>query len=504
MRWTRLQRSSAIFAFIIGLLCIAALAVLNIGNTPEASADWRHTTKALNFLLPLAIFCELLVLLVLKLYKPGRHYYMVIIFLAAGIACLLLPRHFPGYFALSWQAQYLLSFLWGTGFLLPGIACLMLARGPAWLTWIFCSLGSILIALGAGEYFLLATQQAPDGIQSAYSYRETDASGAEAEIHQLAINECGVGPMIKGRPYSYRHHATKFDEPVYDVQYGINQHGHRAAPEGRPDADCSLLIFGCSFAFGYGLENEQTWVWQLARLLGNNWQLENYAQNSYGAGQMLCLLEHNLILPQTAQKRFALFLAIEDHLRRNEIIYGMPHYSLGRDGIPQEGGQPRFGWLNSLPLRMNGSQLARTISAGAVHSLTKVYPEYTGLYLAMLARSAKLLREKHATRLIVLLWPDIEYLKPALEKLDIPVLSAADAFPDWNRDFGASYAIAPFYDMHPNLRATSRLAAWLAAYLEKQSGRQSPPHSQLIMFPDNPIAKTSSQRNRLALYGIPS
>lgn len=103
--------------------------------------------------------------------------------------------------------------------------------------------------------------------------------------------------------------------PVFDVTYTIDSWGNRSAPEapGRP----AVVFFGCSFAFGAGVEDDETLPWQFALDVGGQFDVVNAALSGYGAHHMLRMLEIGLLdgrVPSGVARAF--YSAIPDHVRR--------------------------------------------------------------------------------------------------------------------------------------------------------------------------------------------
>lgn len=457
----------------IGLWILAgvstlALIVANLGNTEAATDEWQYTTRILNQSLPIVIGGALIFLF---LYPRCKSFCarLSLLFLWAGLGCVLIPELSNNYHNSSWQMQYFFSLVWSLAFLFLGIASFLLAEGRVFKIWGFCAIGSFLIGLSSAEFFLLGTSQAGDGIDESPNQSKYQADKKILLYSPWKSGVCGSALEAAGQPYAFIHHSRKFDETLFDVKYDINDRGHRQMPIADRGAPNDLLIFGCSYSFGHGLENDETWAWQLASRLGRTWQVENYAQNGYGASQMLCMLEHDLVAPLNGKRRFALFLSIAHHVRRNEFFPDSPHYIIRDGSFLSLEGEPRYAWLTRLPRTMNGSQLAGAISQIGTKIILENHPEFLQTYLSIIIKSGQLLKEKYNTQLVVLLWPDIEFLKPELEKADIPVLFARNALTDWEKDGGASYMIHPLYESHPNARASIALGEWLAAWFEKRA-----------------------------------
>ena len=83
------------------------------------------------------------------------------------------------------------------------------------------------------------------------------------------------------------------------------------APGDQTPPRVDLLTIGCSFTWGHGLENEETFTEGLRRRLGVT--AANFAMGSYGTVHSLLLLRRHLDL----RPRVVVYGFIDDHLRRN-------------------------------------------------------------------------------------------------------------------------------------------------------------------------------------------
>lgn len=446
------------------------LAGLNYFTSPEASPEWKYTLKWLNLILvPCAgIGCFIPAIFVLRTLASGR-YGRLLEAASACLCCVFLacPLLFQDSHYLDWKWQYFLSACWAGTFLLAGVFLfLQTRRANEMAALCLCLAGSLCLGVAAMEAALLFSSQPADGIENLSASSRYRAGGAK---------QASLAPGQKALqlpPNAEAHREARFGQDLFDVKYTHDENGWRILPERHAGAANDLLLFGCSFTFGYGLEDTQSWPWQLAELLGPNWDLENYSANGFSANQMLNLLEHGQIQPLTGQNRYALFLAIRDHLRRNEFFPNAPHYRLNAAGAAEEGGKGRFVWAHRLPELFNGSQLAREASSFIAQLAIKNEAPQK-LYLAMIEKSAKILRGNYDATLIVLLWPDIEDLAPQLQERGIKVLLARSLLPDWDTppDPGWKYRIERRYEGHPNLKAATELAEGLARYFRQLPDR---------------------------------
>lgn len=454
-----------------GVLLLAALGFiygLNLAGPDSPSPEWTYTIRQLNrFALP---GLWILLAMLLAWCAVSRRSALVsrtacILFSLGACLFIALPQLSASIYHISWLGQYFLSFCWLLGWLCAAMLIFAIATrlGPA-LATLCCLAGSILFACAAVEGYLLFTSQPADGIANASAQSRYAVTG-QAVPEPVAWEGfvCGSRYATHEQPTLVAHRVDKFGEPVFDVQYSLRPNNRRIMPQSQQDARYDLLLFGCSFTFGHSLEDEQTWPWQLATLLGSQWRVENYAMTGWSINQSLCLLEHDLVERPDGRENFAIFLAIRDHIRRTDFYPGTPVYHLDENGAAAAGGKPAFNTLHRLPEIFNGSQLAREISGWASNIIMGHPERMVALYRALLKKTDQLLREKYNTRLIVLLWPDIESVAPEIRALGMPVLDAKAMMPDWDQN-PSRYYISPF-DGHPNARAAAALAKGIAAYL---------------------------------------
>lgn len=459
---------------IVDLLGLGILLVLNFFTGENSSEEWLYTLKWINIfglaiLIGLAVFLGAWGFAILLRSRYGR---MVWVWCAAICAIMFaIPFAMPDYQHITWPYQYFLSLCWGCGLLAGSLSLFSAAsRRSSFTASLMCLAGSIGMGLAALELALLFSSQYADGME----YKNSQSKHAQLENgipeeQSWMPWQCGRRPAAPGNPLPAFHRLATKGRDLFDVKYTFNSKGWRITPEADPDAENDLMIFGCSFAFGLGLEDEQTWPWKLANLLGRDWQVDNYSASGWSINHTLCMLEHHLIEKPTGKNRYALFLAIDHHLRRNEIFPGTPHYELEESGSAIQGGKPRYNFALTLPHTFNGSQLARDFGSFVISAVMKNPEDAVRIYLAMIRKSADILEKEYQTKLVVLLWPDMENLKERLEAMGITAILARPMLAEWDtpEDYGYKYRISRLYEPHPNDAATSELATGLARYFEE-------------------------------------
>lgn len=459
-----------IFSGAIGIVAALVLVFANANQAP--SEEWLYTTEILNRVLPFLIILALIFAIANPCkFKPTPKTITGLLFLLASCLCLAVPIFSAEAQYLPWKDQLLLSSCWSGAFICFGIFLFIAASSyGAILTWLGCIFGSLSLGLGCLELALLLTEQPADGFYDASAASQFALNGeAMHEGDNWISGVCGHSPVARDKPYAIAHKLQRYDKAFFDVKYSFNELGHRQLPR-HVDAPNALALFGGSFTFGHGLMDEATWAWRLAKILGPQWNLENYAANGFGAHQMLCQCENDLIDFGNARHRYALFLALNHHIRRNEFFPNQPHYTVDAVGDVKREGKAQYSWLASLAWQLNGSQLAREAQNLATALLLKQkQPDLVNAYLALLKKGAAILANKYNARLTVLLWPDTEYLAPELKKANIPVLFARDFLFAWETDEGARWRIDPRYEAHPNEAASMEIAKGLAAYFESMA-----------------------------------
>jgi len=156
---------------------------------------------------------------------------------------------------------------------------------------------------------------------------------------------------------SVRAHRTKDGKTIFDVRYTIDEHGLRVAPPADPEPAATLICFGCSYTFGEGVEDHQSWPYRVGVRSQGRVRVYNFAALGWGPHQALALLEgervSRTVKPQG--RVVGIYLAIWDHLNRcaGRGIYTRtgPRYRLDSRGVARRDGMlaDRFPALRRFP-----------------------------------------------------------------------------------------------------------------------------------------------------------
>lgn len=122
---------------------------------------------------------------------------------------------------------------------------------------------------------------------------------------------------VKAKGDTIKHRYFVNDSLVYDVHYAVDSLGRRHVPLLRPGSvyEQFALLTGCSFMFGYGVEDSGTFAHHIDSLLGL--RPYNYAVAGQGPQHLLTMLRDSNLTDQVGQKNGRLFyLYIDDHIPR--------------------------------------------------------------------------------------------------------------------------------------------------------------------------------------------
>jgi hypothetical protein len=325
-----------------------------------------------------------------------------------------------------------------------------------WLLAIAINLGAVLAGLFAFEVWR-SLQPGPG--------EETRIEGTVKGFHEPA-GDVGYIP----RPNQRATHRMLFREhTVYDVVYTIGPDRFRVVP--RPEAaGACVLLFGDSYTFGEGVNDNETYAWQLAERGGI--AVHNFSLRGWGPHQMLAGLQSGRFrAATTCTPTHAVYLMIPEHVvrvagRTSWDIHG-PRYRPGPDGRPvREGnfdthGDPEqrnafddglLGWRRLLGMRRDRTKEVVWTAEEADLTATVI-----------VEAAAEIARLYRGVRLQVLDYGDtpnrVASINARLAAAGIAVHALESINPDY-RDNGERYRMK--YDGHPTPAAYRVIADYIA------------------------------------------
>jgi hypothetical protein len=137
--------------------------------------------------------------------------------------------------------------------------------------------------------------------------------------------------------------AFSGNDTIFDVHYSIDSFHKRITPEYNPNNKQHALFFGCSIAFGHGVEDNETMPYYFQKNT-NKYNAYNFAYSGHGTNHMLARLQYEDLTTQVKEKKgLAFYTFFWDHMFRS--IGTMNRYT---------------SWLHNAPYyEMNAGQLER-------------------------------------------------------------------------------------------------------------------------------------------------
>lgn len=242
------------------------------------------------------------------------------------------------------------SFGVAAGLLLVGVAWLLLFA-PARAALATCALSGALLATFVIGY--RPPRRGDVALDAASLSADRSADRRADGTHKVWVSEIEwydqyLRPDPRwghgGIPNIVAHHHHR----EFEVDYSLDGEGWRvmptpkAAPPSPPPLPVGEILFlGCSFTFGIGVEDGETYPAVLAAGPWSSFRVRNHAHSAWGTTHALLFLEHRL---RAEPKPAAVFYAwISRHARRNyrrkswhqQSGLPFPHFEL-------EEGRPRF------------------------------------------------------------------------------------------------------------------------------------------------------------------
>lgn len=290
------------------------------------------------------------------------------------------------------------------------------------------------------------------------------------------VADAELGWVLPSQDAKYRFRASgKFGS--VDVSYSIEQ-GHRATSS-RPVAGPLVIAAGCSFTFGLGLNDEDTWPWLLQERLAD-YGVVNLGTNGYGTDQALLAAER--VARQSDQPVRLVLLGFGDfQIERNRSTQFMMYYPypLGKPLFLAHGsglesaGMVKFWYPGSL---LDHSVLFMSVTNRVANLLNRV-PSHEGAREAtarLIEDFAKRFQSRGARTAVVLLphagdrspesQADQKFILERLHAAGIPTLVPEfPRLPDGHLE-GERFLI-PSDGVHPNRAYNQLMTEQLASFI---------------------------------------
>ena len=262
---------------------------------------------------------------------------------------------------------------------------------------------------------------------------------------------------------------------IFDVTYTTDIYGRRIINQPNSLNNKHIILFGCSFAFGEGLNDQDTFQYYIQRLMPGYF-VYNYAVSGYGPQQMLAVLESKR-LPQEVQSTsgIGVYVLFEPNsiarlIGSTEIPWGyeFPYYTLDKN---QEIMRKENFFSDKTPLTYLYSTYSDLRNKSAFLQLLNINFPLTikekdvFLFYKLIEKSKKLYEEQFDGTFYVLIHPLTEYSNDVVKLIcllvdhHIPILQyPLDPTSKEYRIVG---------DGHPNGKTNQLLSVYMAPLLTR-------------------------------------
>jgi hypothetical protein len=315
-----------------------------------------------------------------------------------------------------------------------------------WALPAMVNLGAVVVAVltfGAWKRFESAPSPA------------THIEGSTKTFYELADD---VGYIPKANKRATERELVG-DRAIYDVAYTTGPDHFRVVPDAADKSEACVLLFGDSFTFGIGVNDDETFAAQIVKRSAGRVTVKNLAVGGWGPHQFLAGLQSGRFQRAvTCRPTDAIYLMIPTHIYRsigadnNWDTHG-PRYRLGPDGRPVRAG--RLGDPGDFSLR-------RLVGLNAMSE-----GEAADLTVALLLEAASDLRYLYpGIRVHLISWHNggapeglIRAMEHKLAAAGLMPLPLEAIIPLYRFQEG-EYTVDPL-DTHPNVSAHRRIADFI-------------------------------------------
>ncbi len=107
---------------------------------------------------------------------------------------------------------------------------------------------------------------------------------------------------------------TKNDKIIKKLKITIDENGYRKTSNKSEFKGSPIIFFGCSYTFGYGLNDNETFPWLISKLTKR--KTYNIAYHGYGPQHMLLALKSKEIKTKVPKADTIVYIFISDHVVR--------------------------------------------------------------------------------------------------------------------------------------------------------------------------------------------
>ncbi len=247
-------------------------------------------------------------------------------------------------------------------------------------------------------------------ISAFYSYRysqletKIQASDSFVSCDKYQNNDLEVFKLV---PNSICYCTDKYNgKVVKKTKIIIDSNGFRRTQDDFDKSKSRMVVFGCSFAFGYRIADNETFAWRLSELTHR--KVYNVSYSGEGLQHMLLSLQSEDFWKKIPDSDTFVYVFIKDHFRRLKSPTNLgdgnfyPTYKLLPNGR-LVANKPSKEFINA---DFDGRKRLKKLSYIASTGYESADPNLRKLFIAILKESQSIIKEKRPNAKFIIL--DIE------------------------------------------------------------------------------------------------
>jgi hypothetical protein len=324
------------------------------------------------------------------------------------------------------------------------------------------NVGVIFLGLALFELYLFLTASTPFHLD-----RQSDRP------YSVTHPALGYRPSPNNRVISRRTHGG---EPVYDAVYTFDSRALRISPPvASHGGDGSILFFGGSYTFGYGVNDDETLPYQAGLKTKGRYCVFNFGFEGYGPHQMLAALEFGLVDSVVQGPALhVIYQAIYGHVKR---VTGRAEWDRNGPRYEIQSGEAVFAgrfdqaetgkWRALWERHLAKCRIGQRIRQRRIPFNSRDID----LFAAIVDRSRGICRQKYPeSTFTVLFWDEagVDVCQEIVERLrerDLNVVLLSRVLPELEKNDGLPLRLGP-RDRHPNPETHARLAEFLIRHFD--------------------------------------
>lgn len=295
------------------------------------------------------------------------------------------------------------------------------------------------------------------------------------------VTEWNPQPTTPDSLFAYRlpqneiinHRYLVNDSLIYEQNYKIDLFSRRETPSDTIVRDKFIAVAGCSFAFGYGVNNNETLPYFLQQQM-QGYEVYNYGVSGYGTQHLLLQTREKITPKEIKQKQgILIYFFIDNHLnrligsRRIIKLWGenFPYFFLDDEKKLQQAGTFKTGrrWKTLFYKTITNSAIVDILDLEIPFSISD---DNFKLAAAVIKESKKEFEKNFpGSKFVVLFCPGSKCsgeLAALLAKRNIDFVDYALLFDIKSKEYRSHYS-----DPHPNGKAYEEIAKNLSIYLSQ-------------------------------------